>query len=454
MTDTIVALATPRGEGAIAIVRLSGPAAHDVLERLFKRKNNAAHPRNGHLAYGHIVRPDNNAIIDEVLAVRWRAPRTYTCEDMAEVHCHGGWLAARTVLELALASGARLAGPGEFTRRAFLNGRIDLGQAAAVAALIQAQSETALAAAARQLDGALRHDTGELQEALVDLAARAEAALNFPDDVAQRLPTDQWQQAAEHCLQIVERLTAQARQGELAQEGVKVAIVGAPNAGKSTVFNALLARERAIVSDVPGTTRDALEERAIIRGRLVALADTAGLAVAGSPLEEAMAAKTREYLARADIILLVADAGMAAPPLPDLTPAARQRLLVAANKSDRLNPAGRQAIAARFTEHTVVDIAALTGAGLDELKNHLARLTDDGLAGSAPAIHLALEQQTALADVRTSLAALAGCIGGQLPEELWAEHVHQALRHLEEFNGAHLAENVLDRIFARFCIGK
>jgi tRNA modification GTPase len=454
MTDTIAALATPRGEGAIAIVRLAGPAAHDVLARLFKHKNNAAVVRYGHLTYGHIVCPDNCAVIDEVLAVRWRAPHTYTREDMAEIHCHGGWLAARTVLELVLANGARLAGPGEFTRWAFLNGRIDLGQAAAVAALIQAQSAAALTAAAGQLGGALRHDTGELREALVDLAAQAEATLNFPDDVGHRLPAHQWQPAVRHCQASVVRLLARARQGDLAREGVRVAIVGAPNAGKSTLFNALLARERAIVSDVPGTTRDALEERAMINGQLVALADTAGLATIGSPLEEAMAAKTREYLAKANIVLLVADAGVPMPPLPDVSLAAGQRLLVAANKSDCPDPAGRQTIAARFTGTTVVEISARTGAGLDELKKHVARLADEGAGNAADAVHLALEQQTALEGVRAELRALQECMAAGATAELWAEHVHQALRHLEEFSGAHLAESVLDRIFARFCIGK
>ncbi len=456
LDDTIAAIATPPGEGGIGIVRLSGPDALSILQQIFSinPKSQTSNPKSlfpRRFTYGCVVDPETGQTVDEVMAVYMPAPRTYTREDVVEIHGHGGPAPLRLILELALRYGARLAGPGEFTLRAFLRGRLDLAQAEAVVDIVRARTEAGLRVAVDQLGGRLSQAVRDARRLLIEVLAYLEASLDFSDEEVPPQPlAPRLQPAAE----AIQNLLAEADRGIILRQGVRVAIVGRPNVGKSSLLNALLRTDRAIVTPIPGTTRDTLEEAVNLGGVAFVLVDTAGIAASDDMVERLGIERSRAALARADLVLLVLDGSQALTPA-DWEIAAlvgERRAIMVINKLDLPQLLDG---AWPLPGAPCVQLSALTGQGLDELETALLdRVLGGDLAiPDAPlvtqprhkaALHRALEHiQSALR------AETAG-----LTSDLIAIDVTSAANALGEITGETAGEDVLEAIFSQFCVGK
>jgi tRNA modification GTPase len=452
-TDTIAAIATPVGEGGVGIVRLSGGEALAQLRRIFRPRRGGDRFRPQQLRYGRIV-DRTGAAVDEALAVFFKAPHSYTREDVVEIHCHGGALPLRRTLELALEAGARLAEPGEFTMRAFLNGRIDLAQAEATLDLIQARTQTGLQLALEQLGGRLSREVRMARDQLIGALAYVTALVDFPED---DVPEQEVLQPLRAALAQVEQLYRGADQGILYRYGARAALVGRPNAGKSSLLNALLQVERAIVTPVAGTTRDTLEETANLGGVPVVLIDTAGITETSDPVERIGVERSRRALASADVVLLVLD--QAAPlSAEDLAIGAlthgRPTILVC-NKADLpalLDPA--PLIAVHSTLRAQAATSAATGQGLTELGAIVAHtlLGDASLAGETLVTNP--RHRDALSRSLEHLGSAVAALEHGVPVDLVAVDLTAAVQALGEVTGETVGEDLLATIFSRFCIGK
>ena len=455
-SDTIAAIATAvaPGQGSVAIVRLSGPSSEAIGRRLFLAPGSQAWESH-RVLYGHVVDPASGERVDEVLLLLMHAPRSFTREDVVEFHCHGGLVAVRRVLELVLASGARQAAPGEFSQRAFLHGRLDLTRAEALMEMVTARSRRAAQLAMAGLDGGLQRRIGALRERLLDQLAELEARVDFEEDLPPLDP-----QAVRAELEAVrgelEALVLEARQGEILREGLRVAIVGRPNVGKSSLLNRLCRRERAIVTDLPGTTRDLLESEVVLEGVPLTLLDTAGIRETSDRVESLGIERSRQALASADAVLLVFDLAegwtRADEELRGHVPASAPLLLVG-NKADQAGLASGPVDGGGAAAPADVAISALHGTGEAELATALLKRCG---AGSSEGLMVALNsRQAALAAaaadaLHTSLmTAAAG-----FPWDFWTIDLRIAIRSLGEITGEEINEAVLDRVFARFCIGK
>ena len=453
--DTIAAIATPLGEGGIAVIRISGSDALAVADRAFvPLGRNASKPseaRSHTLHYGHVMR--GGTIVDEVLLAVMRAPRTYTVEDVVEITCHGGLLTAKATLDTVLANGARLAAPGEFTRRAFLNGRLDLAQAEAVADLIQARTELAMRAANEQLAGSLSRRVNQLRDQMLDLLAHVEAHIDFPDE---DIAPDTHQTLKERMIsgiRFMDDLLQTATEGRILRRGIRVAIIGRPNAGKSSLLNQLVGHDRAIVSAIPGTTRDTIEETANIRGIPVVFVDTAGLREARDEIEAEGIRRSRKTLEMAEAVIHVFDASV------DLSPAdvrflsefsAVNRVFVR-NKTDleaRLNlPAGLAG--------PVIDVSCVTGQGIETVKDALRSLVWSGeIRAEMLEVMINSRHQETLHRARAAADHALGSLRENRPLELVALDLRTSVNAIGEIVGKTATEDLLDRIFGQFCIGK
>ena len=454
--DTIAAVATPPGEGGVAIVRLSGPDAERIAREIFVRAGGKDGALRSHtLHHGSIRDPRTGAIVDDALATIMRKPKSYTGEDVAEFHCHGGQLVTRRVLELALARGARRAEPGEFTQRAFLNGRIDLAQAEAVLDLTQARTETGMRLALEQMHGGLSQWVGALREELLDILAEVEAAIDFSEEEIDHLPKEKLIAKIGALKNRIAAIVASYEWGRLHREGARVCIAGRPNVGKSSLLNALLGAERVIVTPLPGTTRDVIEESINLGGLPVALWDTAGIRETENPIERAGIDFTLRHLEEADAALVVLD-GAEPHSAEDetLMRAVRgKKGLLVVNKNDLPERLDRSWLAEAAPDKAVVSISAKSGAGLDELK---AALRDLLLAAPAePEIVLTnVRHKAALERSIAGLAAAVTSCDHRAPAELIAMDLMEAKRGLEEIVGIIDSEMILEHIFTKFCIGK
>jgi tRNA modification GTPase len=448
-SDTIVAIATPPGRGGLGIVRLSGPDSARIASALARRER--FEPRRATLT--------RLASIDAVVVTWFPAPCSYTGQDVVELSAHGSPVVLRAIVTAALSEGARLAEPGEFTLRAFLNGRIDLPQAEAVADLIDAVTPAQARAAFDQLQGTLSRAIGEIDGALFDLIARLEASVDFPEEGYHFAEPREVMGTLEQLVQRTERLVAGARRGRLVREGLQVAIIGKPNVGKSSLFNALAGAPRAIVAAAAGTTRDLVTERVDLDGLCATLVDTAGLRDAMDEIEAEGVWRARGASQVADLVIAVLDASQ---PLDEddhqvVAHATRRRHLVAVNKTDL--PAAWSAADLRCDasrSSPVVRISAATGAGLDELRAAVSAALDAEPTSDGPAItnvrHLALVEQARAALTR-ALAAVREA-GGALSEEFVLADLQDARAALEEVTGRRTSDDLLARIFERFCVGK
>ena len=439
--DTIAAISTAAGEGAIAVIRISGTAAHGILRAIFKKSGSGESSKARHVDYGKIL--DGDELIDQVLAVSFRSPSSYTGDDMVEISCHGGILLAARVLELCLRNGARAAEPGEFTQRAFLNGKMDLTRAEAVMDVIRARTPLALRAAAMQLDGHLGKEILALRSDLIATIAHLEAWIDFPEEDIDPASGDQLVQKMQHCRATVDALIATSANGHLLREGVRVAICGLPNVGKSSLLNRLLGADRAIVSPQPGTTRDTIEESACLEGVLFHLTDTAGLRETTDPIEHEGVRRSIKTLDQADLVLHVFDASDPAIP----TPLHDNEILVA-NKFDlatdpSLLPPG------------ALRISALSGDGFVELVASMVSRVGAAQLTTAPSFAAINARHTAL--LKQTSEALTSAIDAtnlRQPPELTAIDLRAALDAIGRIVGSADIEDILGQIFSSFCIGK
>jgi tRNA modification GTPase len=473
-SDTIVSVSTAVGLGAIGIVRLSGTEALPIAEALFRpARGYPVSPDESHrLLYGMVVDPDSGEHVDEALLAVMRAPRTYTREDVVEIHCHGGIVAQRTVLRLAVRMGARLAEPGEFTRRAFMNGRIDLAQAESVAGVVSAKSTAALRSALRRLEGGLSERVRSVRGDLVGLLAVIEATVDFSDEDVEPVDWEVVQEGLDDVEARLERLVRTAFVGRALEQGVRTAIVGKPNVGKSSLLNALLMRERAIVSDVPGTTRDTVEELLEIGGMPIHLVDTAGLRQDGDAVELLGVARSRLAMEQADLVLVVVDLSEAPQgweeglfggldPVRTIVVGNKRDLLGSAAEVDRRLKVLRDAVNAqcggpwRDMGLRCCPVSAVSGEGLEELRRLIQFVGTGGEGLQLEEPVLAGERQRALVAeaLEATTAARAGAWQGAR-EELVCEDIRGAVTALGRITGEELTPDLLDEIFSRFCLGK
>jgi tRNA modification GTPase len=475
LDDTIVAISTPAGRGGIGIVRLAGPEAVGIADSLLQLARDL---EPGRAVFGELIEPETGERVDEVVATYFARPHSYTTDDIVEISAHGSPVVLRHAVELAVAAGARLAEPGEFTLRAFLNGRMDLTQAEAVRDLIDAQTLFQAKVAAQQLEGAVSHRVAPIKQKLVELIARLEAGIDFAEDDVPVATPGEIAAALAAVRTPLEKLAASFAYGRLVHEGLTLAIVGRPNVGKSSLFNQLVERERAIVTATPGTTRDLVSETVALGGLPVRLVDTAGIRATADEVESIGVRKSLEALADADLVLLVLDASAPRSPEDDRLAAqlAGRNFIVVRNKIDLAAEPG----ASTSDGHGSSDTAAKNGtarglAGRDAAEPGTARcvptsaLTGEGVAelraailqqiGATGGLHESgfLTNLRHQALVRESLAALDGAaaaLAQRLPHELLILDLHNALRPLDELTGATTADDILNLIFSRFCIGK
>jgi len=462
LEDTIAAIATPLGQGGLAVVRVSGPQSLEIADRCFVPQGKSSvkpSAANTHtIQFGHIVRGGQS--IDEVLLAVMRAPRTFTREDVVEITCHGGLLPAKLVLEAFLAGGARLAEPGEFTRRAFLNGRIDLAQAEAVADLIHSRTEAALQAANEQLAGKLSQRINELRDEMVRTLAHVEAHIDFPDEDISPDTKEQLLGRLQKGVSFMEELLRTANEGQILRHGIRAAIIGRPNAGKSSLLNQLLGHDRAIVSPVPGTTRDTIEETANIRGLPVVFIDTAGLREGGDEIELEGIRRSRKSFEQAELILHVLDVSQ---PLTNedtrhLSEFCAKKHILVLNKIDLPRDA-RVPVAAeprRLSNGPLtIEVSCKTGEGIELLKDAIKGLIWSGeINAEMLQVMINARHQNALKRARDATLRTIEALRAGDTLELAAIDLRIAVNAVGEVVGKTTTEDILDMIFSQFCIGK
>ena len=455
--DTIAAIATATGEGGIGIVRLSGAQALNIAQRIFSgtRRQSLEDVPGYSLLHGRIVHPDSGKTLDEVLLALMRGPRSYTCEDVVEIHCHGGRLVLRDVLGVVLEQGARLATPGEFTKRAFLNGRLDLAQAESVIDIIRAKTDAGLQLAVQQLQGKLSSQVAHLRDELQQLLAVIEASIDFADEDIELIGYDRIQNGLQTTLDELAQLLAGAQEGKIVRDGLSVAIVGKPNVGKSSLMNVFLQEERAIVTPIPGTTRDSIEDYINLEGVPIRLIDTAGIRNTDDHLELLGVERSRQILQQADLILCLFDAS--APwtaedeEFVELT--RDKDTVLVFNKIDLSAQLSEQDLRVRFPGAIpLFRISINEQLGLDELKHALAEKVMSLPLESVTVTNVRHKQ--ALQQTVHSLNHAQESTRNDMSQEFIALDIRDALHHLGEISGETTADDILDRIFSTFCIGK
>lgn len=466
---TIGAIATPEGYGGIGIIRLSGPRAVEIACSVFRRGNRVRRKdcfsetcdpeslESWRLYYGHIVEPSEGRVLDEVLLAVMRAPRSYTCEDVVEIHAHSGPKVLQSILDLLLSGGARIAQPGEFTRRAYMNGRIDLTQAEAVADLINASSDSALDMAVAQVAGSLNTYISPIRDSLMSVLSNIEAAVDFPDAVGDEIDSqDIAVKLSKNVLDPVRRLIDLYESGRYLRRGLRVVIVGGPNAGKSSLMNRLVNTEKSIVTETPGTTRDSIEASMIARGFSFVLADTAGIRENPDPLERLGIEKTMEQVESADIALFVFDLSRPASAhdlivfreLP-----ARYRILVL-NKSDLSENQKVFALPDELRSYPCFSVSAMYGYGVSDLLEELTRIASNSRESANSGFVPNWRQKTLLDKIFKSVSQAVGCLDGKQAYELVSIDLRDAVETLDEITGRYVSVDVLDRVFNDFCVGK
>lgn len=460
LTDTIAAIATPAGVGGIAVIRVSGKDTLAVVDPLFHGRRSLRECLSHTVHLGSIVGKEGK-MIDSVLATVFQEPHSYTGETVVELSCHGGTYISRSILDAVIGAGARIARPGEFTERAFLNGKIDLTQAEAVADLIHSQSESSRRASLEQLQGRLGDRIRELRQELLNLCSLLEIELDFPEEgIVFTSHSDTLARLA-HLIQTLSEMSSSFAEGKLIREGVKMVLAGRPNAGKSSLLNILLKENRAIVSDIPGTTRDIIEENVSIDGVLFRLADTAGLRKTGDSIEREGVRRTETQIQRADLVIFLIDsskpmAGDERLVLQDvgrLTKEYGSKLVIVLNKIDLEAPNWTDC--PEFSDRDVVRISCKTHFGLDVLKTHLLDtvLPHHHAMASSPAIQNSRHKRV-LDQAIDALSLAAGSLETEMSNEFVTVDIHRAMDALGEIIGITTPDEILENIFSQFCIGK
>ncbi len=455
--ETIAAIATPEGKGGIGIIRVSGSQAEEICHALFRPKKRTAPLETHRLYHGEIVSPETGTVLDEVLAVLMKSPRSYTGEDTLEIHCHGGPLILRNVLEAVIKTGARPAEPGEFTKRAFLNNRLDLSQAEAVMELIEAKTARGLEVALSHLGGDLSVKTRSLRASLIEILAYLETAIDFAEEDTEPLDTEDLAQKIGRVDDDIRSIIATYGEGKIHREGVTAVITGKPNVGKSSLLNRLLGEKRVIVATTPGTTRDFIEETVAIGGLPVTFVDTAGIRDTREEIESEGIARVWEKAEAADVVIILLD-GSEALTKEDREIIDRNRgktVALVVNKSDLPQKLTANYLRNEIPETEPLWISAKYGEGIPEMKEKIHSLVCHESEGENPDIIVTdLRHKRALEEALANCLAAGEGIAGGFSPELPALEIREALDHLGEILGETTTEEVLDRIFSRFCIGK
>jgi tRNA modification GTPase len=457
LIDTIAAISTPVGQGGIGIVRLSGKEALSIADKIFlsKDKEKPSGYKTHTVHYGWIVGGETSEHIDEVILTVMRAPRSYTKEDIVEISCHSGIVVLREILDLVLRSGARMAEPGEFTKRAFLNGRIDLDRAEAVLDIINAKTELALESGLRQLQGALSREINRLKDALLETIALLEAHIDFPEEDIGGVDKKKIGRVIDTALKDLSGLLDSAKHGKVLREGISAVILGRTNVGKSSLLNALLKEERAIVTHVAGTTRDAIEEILDLKGIPLKIADTAGIIEPRDLIEKEAIKRTHSYLEKADLVLLVFDASSSLTKQDEelIKKAGDKNTIAILNKSDLKPKINEQEIKKRFAN--VAKISALTHKGLRELEAKIIGSVWEGKVGASDEVMVTNARHAQA--LREALAALERARDSEMRNlsiEFIVEDLKLCRNHLGSITGETVDDEILDKIFSEFCIGK
>jgi len=455
MEDTIAAISTPLGTGGIAIIRMSGPQALQLADAIFRSRAGRPSEFPSHtIHYGKIVQ--SGQVLDEVLLAVFRAPHSYTTENVVEIHCHGGVVTAQTILTLCLQHGARLAEPGEFTKRAFLYGRIDLAQAEAVMDLITARTERAQTLAARTLEGILSQRLETICEKLEPLRAEIEANLNFPEDDIPPVDQTKLCQTLDECISILQEILVSAHETRILKEGVSVVIVGRPNVGKSSLLNALVGKERALVTPFPGTTRDFIEETIALQGIPVRLIDTAGYRPPRGRIEAAGIQRTLQLVEQSDFVIHVFDASR---PFSELDHklqkiCSKKSVIPVLNKDDL----PRKIRSARyFAEITPISVSALTGSGMDTLRTALIKAIQSrffGFGQTAQEVMVNERQANLLQGAQNHIKEARYHCDGSQKLDIVSDEIRRAIDLISQTTGKSASNFVIDLVFSRFCIGK
>lgn len=452
--DTIAAISTPRGEGGIGIIRISGDKSFEILDKIFNTKNPNRDLGFYKFNYGFIH--DNGKIVDEVMAVRMKAPKTYTCEDVVEINCHGGHLISEKVLELVLKNGAKHAEQGEFTKRAFMNGRIDLSQAEAVMDIIQGKTEKSISLSLEQLRGDLRDKIGSFKKALLDVTAHVNVVLDYPEEgIDDPLPSN-LRENLENVYAEADRLISSYDKGKKIKEGIKTVIAGKPNVGKSTLLNSLLKEERAIVTHIPGTTRDVIEEIINIKGIPLVLTDTAGIRKTEDIVENIGVEKSKKFIENADLVLLVLDASR------ELESEDREviqeiqnnnkKTIVLLNKIDL----ERKIELDEFGLENIMEISAKDNIGIEDMEERIySYIVEEKVEDSSEKLIITnIRHKTALEKTKDAIRNIFETIDAGMPMDLISVDLKEALDSLSEITGEISSEDILDHVFGNFCVGK
>lgn len=459
LEDTIAAISTPLGEGGIGIVRLSGKDAIKIAEKIFKGDKPVSQITSHRVTYGEIIDPQTSDIVDEVLLTIFEAPNSYTTENLVEINCHGGQLVVSKVLEQALKGGARLAEPGEFTLRAFINGRIDLSQAEAVAEVIRAKTDLGLRLGLKHLKGDLSEKINSYRDKLIDLLARLEVEIDFSDEDIEPLEKDKVIQELQFIQKEIEDLLSTYNEGKILREGLNVVIIGKPNVGKSSLLNALLKEDRAIVTPIPGTTRDVISEYANFKGIPVRLVDTAGYRISKDIIELEGIKRTKIEMGEADIIILVMDTSLEINQedlnLEQEMITTKSKYLAVLNKTDIASTDLLQRNREKLKEKSIVNVSVLKGEGLDCLKDMIVSssmvLQKDQTQG---VLLSSIRHKDALLRAKKSLSLAMDSVKNKMSPEFVALDVKGALDAIGEVVGKTVTDDILNRIFSDFCIGK
>ncbi|HHU19603.1 MAG TPA: tRNA uridine-5-carboxymethylaminomethyl(34) synthesis GTPase MnmE [Bacilli bacterium] len=455
--DTIAAISTPLGEGAIGIVRLSGEEAVKIANRIFTGSD-LTKVDSHTIHYGKIVDPKTDEMIEEVMISLMRAPKTFTREDVVEINCHGGLASVNRLLELVLERGARLAEPGEFTKRAFLNGRIDLSQAEAVMDLIRAKTDKAMDVAIKQLDGKLSKLIQRLRQNLIETVAHVEVNIDYPEyDDVEEMTKGVLLEKTTDVYQEIEKLLLMAKQGKILREGISTAIIGRPNVGKSSLLNTLVQENKAIVTDIPGTTRDIIEEYVNIRGVPLRLIDTAGIRETEDIVEKIGVERSRQALKEADLILLVLNNN------ETLSDQDRQlfelvndlELIVLINKTDLADKLARNEVEQLANGHPIVSTSLIEERGIDELEEAITSLFFGGQLESADISYVSnVRHIQLLKQAMSALDEAKSAIDLGMPLDLIQIDVTRAWSILGEIVGDTVHDSLIDQLFSQFCLGK
>ena len=457
VVDTIAAIATASGNSGIGIIRVSGDEAVEIVDKIFKSVNSdkkLVNVKSHTINYGHIV--DNDKVIDEVLVSVMNGPHSYTGEDVVEINCHGGMIVIRKILEIVLKNGARTAEPGEFTKRAFLNGRMDLSQAEAVMDVINAKNEFALSSSIEQLNGRVSEKIKSLRKKIIYNIAFIESALDDPEHISIDGYSDKLSKILEEVNGELSRLINNFDNGRIVKEGVKTVILGKPNAGKSSLLNLLLGEERAIVTDIEGTTRDTLEESINLNGVFLNLIDTAGIRDSEDVVEQICVNKAKELAEKSDLVIFVADASKELDENDKeiINLIKDKQAIVLLNKSD-LGTIINEKNVSEFDNKPVITFSAKTGDGLDELENKIRDLFYEGKVKYNDELYITnARQKESLINAKNSIEEVIKSVENDMPEDFYSIDLMDAYTYLGQIIGESVEDDLVNEIFSKFCMGK